>query len=259
MLLNVGFMHRFFENIQLQTVNIIQLNYNNSCKILNVLKLKINQEIYLFNNTNLEFFSKIIKVSNKTVYVEILNTIPHDLESPLKIHLAQAIAKHDNMDLIIQKSTELGVDEITPIISDRTIVKPKNYATKIDHWRKIAIASCAQCGRNLIPTINSILSFKDFIKIVNQQPTINEQYLKLILSPSIVLNEPCLLDNQFNNYKKIWIIIGPEGGFTPSELNLAEQNQFNLRSLGPRILRSETAPIAIISILQAKFGDLLKS
>lgn len=161
------------------------------------------------------------------------------------------------MDLIVQKSTELGVNEITPIISDRTIVKPKNYTNKLDHWRKIAIAACAQCGRNLIPRINSIISFKDFIKIVNQQPTINEQFLKLILSPSGLLPLPNLLDNQFNTYKKIWIIIGPEGGFTPSELNLAHQNQFNLRSLGPRILRTETAPMAIISILQAKFGDLL--
>ena len=252
-------MHRFFENIQLENANIIQLNYDNSCKIINVLKLKINQEIYLFNNTNFEFFSKIIKISHKTVYVEILNTIKNNLESPLKIHLAQAIAKHDNMDLIIQKSTELGVDEITPIISDRTIVKPKNYTNKLDHWRKIAIAACAQCGRNLIPRINSIISFKDFIKIVNQQPTINEPCLKLILSPSILLPLPNLLDNQFNTYKRIWIIIGPEGGFTPSELNLAHQNRFNLKSLGPRILRTETTPIAIISILQAKFGDLLNS
>lgn len=250
-------MHRFFENIQLQNGVTTKLNYDNSCKIINVLKLKINQEIYLFNNTNFEFLSKIIEISNKAVYVEILNTIMHNLESPLKIHLAQAIAKYDNMDLIIQKSTELGVDEITPIISDRTIVKPKNHINKLDHWKKIAIAACTQCGRNLIPRINSIISFKDFINNIPQQATIKEQSLKLILSPSVLLPLPNLLDNQFNTYKKIWIIIGPEGGFTSSELNLAHQHQFNLRSLGPRILRTETAPIAIISILQAKFGDLL--
>lgn len=263
-------MYRFFEETHLKPGSIILLNHNNSFKIINVLKLKINQELYLFNNTNFEFYAKIKDISSKKVAVEIIKSIKNNLESHLKIHLAQAILKNDNMDFIIQKSTELGVDQITPIISERTIVKPKNYSNKIEHWHTIAIGACCQCGRNLIPNINSIVKFTDFMKI-HAQPTLtnetnealqvnNRKCLKLIMTPYCELNTSTL--NSINLdidciYEKIFIIIGPEGGLTSGELNIAKQHGFNIISLGPRVLRAETAPIVIISILQAKFGDLL--
>lgn len=258
-------MYRFFENIELENLEskeIISLNYNNSHKIINVLKLQNNQEIYLFNNTNCEFLSKIVDISykQKIVYVKLLNSTNRDLESKLQIHLIQSIAKNDNMDFIIQKSTELGVTQITPIISERTIVKPKNYVNRTKHWEAIALGACCQCGRNLLPTINPITAFKDFIK-TNAQQLVQQDYLKLILSPTTGTDTSIawLFNKQHLDYQKIYIMIGPEGGFSLEELNIAKQNGFYLSSLGPRILRTETAPIVIISILQAKFGDLLKS
>jgi len=244
--------YRFFEQQNFILNHKFILNKPNSHKIISVLRLQPDAIINIFNNTNLEFIAKIIDIkTNKLIEIQILQAISNNLESPLKIHLAQAIAKHDNMDLIIQKSVELGVYQITPIITDRTIVKiaAHQLIKKIEHWQAIAINACCQCGRNIIPKINSILSFNDFINNAN---TPN----KFILSPINNSNNSHNLNNlDLNLTKEITLVIGPEGGFTNTELTLAEQNQFHSLTIGPRILRTETAPIVALSVFQAKYGD----
>ncbi len=246
---------RFFENEKFIVNNTYCLTQQNSHKIINVLRLKIDDQIYLFNNTNTEFTAKIIAINRTTrsniVEIIILQANYKNLESDLKIHVAQAIAKHDNMDWIIQKSTELGIDQITPIITKRTIKKISNdKSKKILHWQSIATAACAQCGRNIVPTINQIMYFDDFITI-NQSVDMSQ---KFILSPapsaSIVTN------NYDFSAKKIMLIIGPEGGFSDEELKFASRQKFVPLTFGPRTLRTETAAITAISILQAKYGDL---
>jgi len=251
---------RFFDQQNFTVLNNFTLSEPNSHKIISVLKLPIGSIINIFNNsnTNIEFIAKITNIknfknkkNNKLIEIQILQAISNNLESPLKIHLAQAIAKHDNMDLIIQKSVELGVYQITPIITDRTIVKiaAHQLIKKIEHWQAIAINACCQCGRNIIPKINSILSFNDFINNAN---TPN----KFILSPINNSNNSHNLNNlDLNLTKEITLVIGPEGGFTNTELTLAEQNQFHSLTIGPRILRTETAPIVALSVFQAKYGD----
>ena len=246
---------RFFESENFTVTNKFILSEPNSHKIISVLKLPIGSIISVFNNTNMEFFAEInnLKVlkNKKLIEVKILQAVPNNLESPIKIHLAQAIAKHDNMDLIIQKSVELGVHQITPIVTERTIVKiaANQLLKKIEHWQSIAINACCQCGRNIVPKINSAFSFNDFI---NNASTPN----KFILSPINYLNN----NNNLNNLdltKEIILVIGPEGGFSSKELTLATQNQFSSLTIGPRVLRTETAPIVALSILQAKYGDLI--
>lgn len=248
--------HRFFELNNFTVNNKFILSQINSHKIINVLRLSLGAIITVFNNTNLEFIAKItdLKINKKNNLIEIiiLKAIEKNLESMLKIHLVQAIAKHDNMDLIVQKATELGVNQITPIITERTIVKTNtNQITKkINHWQSIAINACCQCGRNIVPKVNELISFKDFIK--------NKILNKFILTPNTNFNNIDFNKFNFNPElnQEICIIIGPEGGFNEQELSLATENECLALSLGPRILRTETASIACISILQAQYGDL---
>ena len=247
-------MHRFFENHKLEVTQKLFLNKDNSHKIKSVLRLKKDFKIILFNNTNFEFIANIIDLNSKLIQVEILEKIFKDLSSPINIHLAQAIAKNDKMDWILQKVVELGVTQITPILTAQTIARPNNQENKILHWEGITIAACCQCGRNSIPKINSIIKLQDFLKKIEISDS-----CKLILSPEDphkIIKITDQLPIKLKSNKEIIILIGPEGGFNQEELHLAETYSFQKLHLGSRILRTETAPIAILSILQALYGDL---
>ena len=253
---------RFFELTNFTMLDKFILSEPNSHKIISVLKLPIGTIINIFNdsNNNMEFIAKItdlkILKNKKLIEVTILQTISNNLESPLKIHLAQAIAKHDNMDLVIQKAVELGVYQITPVITERTIVKiaANQLIKKLEHWQAIAINACCQCGRNIIPKINSVVYFNDFINNTN---TPN----KFILSPnnknSDKNNKLDLNNLNLDLNQELLLVIGPEGGFSNQELAVTKQNKFSALTIGPRVLRTETAPIVALSIFQAKYGDLI--
>lgn len=253
---------RFFEEQDFIVNKIFVLSQQNSHKIISVLRLQINSKIYLFNNTNIEFTAQIINIKtiknikSKIVEIKILQAINKNLESPLKIHLAQAVAKNDNMDWVVQKAVELGVHKITPIITNRTIVKIAADKTKksLLHWQSIAISACCQCERNVVPIVNDIISFNDFINTSQQNI---DPCNKFILSPSIDFDNNYInKDININPQQEIILVIGPEGGFNLEELKLAKQNQFLPLTFGPRILRTETASIVALSILQSKYGDL---
>lgn len=260
---------RFFEAQNFIINKKFFLTKDNSHKIINVLRLKINDHISVFNDTNIEFIASITAVKSKLVEIEIIQSNEKNLESPIKIHLAQAIAKNDNMDWIIQKATELGVYKITPIITKKSIVKTADQQQKLLRWKSIAIAACCQSGRNIIPKINNPVYFDKFLLDLNL-----DLYYKFILSPRFPITatmnshnknynhvnskeqskswQPDLLDRN----KEIILMIGSESGFTNEELISALNKQFSALTLGPRILRTETAPIVAISILQSKYGDL---
>lgn len=260
---------RFFEAQNFVINKKFFLTKDNSHKIINVLRLKINDHISVFNDTNTEFMASITAIKSKLVEIEIIQVNYKNLESPIKIHLAQAIVKNDNMDWIIQKATELGVYKITPIITKKSIVKTTNQQQKLLHWQSIAIAACCQSGRNIITKINNPVYFDKFLL----DPTLDLSY-KFILSPRFPIT--ATTNNQDTNYnninaqeqqsslqpdlldlnKEIILMIGSESGFTNEELILALNKQFSVLTLGPRILRTETAPIVAISILQSKYGDL---
>lgn len=212
-----------------------------------VLRMKPGQHLVLFNGNNQEYAAIIHDVQKRKVIVSIERVSSVNRESPRQLHLAQALSKGDKMEFVVQKATELGVTSITPILTSRCVVKldADRLAKKRSQWQAIAIAACEQSGRNTIPIIYDPCSL---IEYVEQLQVKN----KFILFPGA--------DKSWRDYitieGAIALLIGPEGGFDEAEINIALQAQFKPLSLGPRILRTETAALAALSILQAVMGDL---
>tara|TARA_Y100000588_G_scaffold374098_1_gene448770 strand:- start:105 stop:836 length:732 start_codon:yes stop_codon:yes gene_type:complete len=213
-----------------------------------VLRKKTGELLTLFRGDNVEFEAQIESVQKKKVSVSIISSETINRESPLSIHLAQAVSKGERMELVIQKATELGVASITPVITSRTVVKldERRMEKKMLQWRAIAIAACEQCGRNTLPNIQEPRRFQEFLN----ELTIEQRF---ILDPytSTRFRDRPSLSNQH-----VALLIGPEGGFSEQEMIDAKSHQFSGVQLGPRILRTETAAISAITLLQALGGDL---
>lgn len=212
-----------------------------------VLRMKPGEQITLFRGDDYELLATILTVRKREVTVQITQSIKISRESPRDIHLAQAISKGDKMELVIQKAVELGVNCITPITSQYSVVRldAERMLKKQAQWQAIAIAACEQSGRNVVPIINPICSLNAFIQ---QCDAIS----KWILVPTALKSWRDYTPQPGN----IAIIIGPEGGLSDEEVNQAMLKQFQPLCLGPRVLRTETAAIAALCVLQAAFGDL---
>ena len=245
-------MNRFYHSKPININETIVMDEFAAHHALKVMRLKINDQLILFNGDGSDFTGQVIRISKRQVEVSIKSKKNIKNESNLKVILLQALTSSEKMDLIIQKTTELGISEIQPIICERSIVKIKNekIEKKLSHWRQVSIAACEQCGRAKIPTIHkpeNIIKYLD--KIMK-----SDKDTKIILSPEATKS----LDNVIPNMKQdIKVLIGPEGDFTKQELDLSIQNGFSPIKIGPRILRTETAPISILSILQYKYGDIV--
>jgi len=211
-----------------------------------VLRMHVGEQLCLFNGTNQEFTSTITAINKKKVLVTIDSSAQVNRESPLHIHLAQAISKGERMEFVIQKAVELGVNTITPLISERCVVKldAARIQKKVQQWQAIAVAACEQSGRNVVPLIAQPLSLEHYL---NQC----KAFIKLILHPYQA--QPL---KSFKIEESIALLIGPEGGFSEEEVLQAQALHFQPVSLGPRILRTETATITALSVLQALGGDL---
>lgn len=211
------------------------------------MRLSTEAEIFLFNNSGAEYTASITDVKRNAITVMINDVKTLNRESPFKINLGQVLSKNAKFDLIIQKATELGVHSITPLYSEHAIVKQVNERmnTKNEHWQKIAIAASCQSWRTMVPEINPAQTITTWIR-QNQDAT------KLILTPT----EDAEHLSKINVSMPVSLLIGPEGGFSPNEVDQATTHKFIPVSLGPRILRMETAAIAAITVLQARFGDL---
>lgn len=223
----------------------VELDSDACNHVARVLRRRIGDEITLFNGQNLEAHCQITTVEKRHVVVKILSCSTINHESPFQIHLFQALSKGDRMEVVIQKAVELGVNQITPIITEHTIVRldEKRLEKKMSQWQKITIAACEQSGRNTLPRINPISSYAQAIS--------QDAAVKLILHPHH--NNQAKL-NQITD--KVKLYIGPEGGFSDMEIDLALKNNAQTWQLGPRILRTETAAITALSVLQYQCGDL---
>jgi len=239
--------HRFFIINKLAVDTTVTLDVDLSHQITRVLRLKAHDEIFLFNNSGYEFTASIQTITRNAVDVRVISAAKDLHESPLQINLAQVIAKGEKMDVVIQKATELGVHTITPLVSERTVVKKikEKAEHKLDHWHRIAIAASCQSWRNYVPIINEPQDLSFWLQQDNSDQ-------KLILSTFGTATRL----KELNLKTAVTILIGPEGGFSEEELNLAIRYNFQAISLGPRILRTETAGIATIAILQSMIGDL---
>lgn len=239
---------RIYTKNNLNLNQIFYLSNNNVHYIKDVLRMKIGDIIKIFNDTNYIFFAEIKDISKKIIQVIIVKKIFQNIESPLYIHLGQVISKNEKMNYTIQKSTEIGVSAITPLLSQYSNFEKKitNIPQKIKKWKKIAISAAQQCQRNCIPQINdpeNILSWSKKNKI---------ESLKILFNPFSKLTINCLPKTA----KHIQIIIGPEKGLSVNEINEIIKNGFFSIKIGPRILRTETAALVGLTILQMKFGDL---
>lgn len=214
---------------------------------IRVLRLKAGAEIILFNGLGGQYAATLIDVQKRSCSALINCFQETNNESPLHLHLGQVISRGDRMEFVIQKAVELGVNEITPLISERCGVKinAERMQKKQLQWQKIAIAACEQSGRNIIPIIHNTQPLQDWCES-------NDQATKLTLHPRANYSINTLADD----IDKIRLLIGPEGGLTDEEIELTETLNFTETLLGPRILRTETAALTAITALQCRFGDL---
>ncbi|PHM73829.1 16S rRNA (uracil(1498)-N(3))-methyltransferase [Xenorhabdus kozodoii] len=212
-----------------------------------VLRMSHGQALQLFDGSNQVFDAIVTETSKKTVKVSILDGKLSNHESPLNLHLGQVISRGEKMEFTIQKSVELGVNTITPLLSERCGVKldAERLEKKLQQWKKIAISACEQCGRNRIPEIRPVMPLETWCAE-------NDGSLKLNLHPraSHSINTLPL------PVEKVRLLIGPEGGLSAEEIEMTAKYQFTDILLGPRVLRTETTALTAITALQVRFGDL---
>ena len=215
--------------------------------VANVLRLKPEHPVVLFNGDGNEYSAQLLDVGKRNVTASVDAKLSISVESPLPIHLGQGISRGDRMELVMQKAVELGVTDITPLITERCGVKlnEQRWQKKIHQWQKIIVSACEQCGRNTLPTLHPATQFSDWISQSTRQ-------MRLTLHPRA---EKSIRHIQVPT-SGVRLLIGPEGGFADSEIYATEQAGFHTVQLGPRVLRTETAALASITALQAMFGDL---
>lgn len=237
-------MSRFYVPKESVRGNIINISGKEAHHILDVMRLKVPDKVVTFDGTGKEYTGFIKEVRAKSAIIEIVETrMPRGRESS-GITLVQAIPKKEKMDYIVEKATELGVSKIIPLVTDRTIPNwdaPKKAAS-VERWRKIAMEASKQCGRADIPEIDSIKNFRDIAAEASSYD------LALIAA----LDEKAIkLKDALKGFAggKVLIAIGPEGDFTAGEIEEARDNGFKLVSLGSRVLKSDTAGLFVLAIL----------
>jgi 16S rRNA (uracil1498-N3)-methyltransferase len=212
-----------------------------------VLRLKPGAEVILFDGEGGAFAATLADVGKREAWARVTEALPGDAESPLRIVLAQGIARGEKMDYTLQKAVELGVAAIQPLFAARGGVDlaGERLARKLQHWRGIVIGACEQCGRNRLPELREPLALADWLA----RPA--EPGLRLSLDPSAERS----LRGLESPKGAVTLLIGPEGGLNPVEIARARADGFIGVRLGPRILRTETAGVAALGAVQALWGD----
>lgn len=246
-------MRRFFVGDVPGEGSLISLTDKEANHIRNALRMKRGDTLSVMDGKGRLFEASIEEIHRKGVKVKIIKVLPDSSPSPIEIHLAQALIKSSPMDLLIQKATELGVSSITPFFSERTALRMSNehLSRKMVHWEGIIKAACKQSGRSNLPTLHPPLAFEALIGKMPPQGT-----LKVLLWETSKETDLKGILRSIAKLSRIVPIVGPEGGFTPKEIRLAMDAGFHIVSLGSRILRSDTAAITLVSIIQYEWGDL---
>jgi 16S rRNA (uracil1498-N3)-methyltransferase len=216
--------------------------------LVRVLRLGEGDEVVLFNDTGREFPSRIASVDRHGLRADVLACRERDLESPLAITLVQGICRGERMDWVVQKATELGASRIIPVLTSRSVVRLRGSRAdrRLTHWQAVARSACEQSGRNRVPIIDQPASLETCLA---QLPPAG---LLLLLAPE---SRARLADHD-QPVSTISLLVGPEGGLSPAEIELASELGFRSVRLGPRILRTETAAVTAIALVQARWGDL---
>ncbi|MBW9271363.1 MAG: 16S rRNA (uracil(1498)-N(3))-methyltransferase [Candidatus Thiodiazotropha sp. (ex. Lucinisca nassula)] len=211
-----------------------------------VLRLRPGHPVILFDNSGDEYTASLEQVSKQAVKALLTERVRQEAEAALSIHLLIGISRGERMDLAIQKATELGVNRITPLLTNRCVVKldEKKRRNRMTHWQRVMISASEQSGRCRLPRLDEPLEITT--ALVQLKP---ERGLLLDLQGKQSLGQIPQPENGVS------ILVGPEGGLTPNERELAIQHGFTGTRLGPRVLRTETAPLAAIAAVQTLWGD----
>ena len=210
-----------------------------------VLRVAAGQTIVLFNGDGHDYVAEVVRPGKKQIVLSVISRLPATAESGIEITVVQAISRGERMDQTLQKCTELGVTAFQPLFSERVEVRlrAEKLSRRVEHWQGVVVSACEQSGRAVIPEVRTPLDFGDWIST-------DYSGRRLVLAPGA--DTPLARTNLEN---QVQIAIGPEGGFTDIELELMVSHAVEAVSLGPRVLRTETAAPAAVAVLQALGGD----
>ncbi len=249
-------MPKFFVAEEQINNNKIEIKGQDVKHIKNVLRKKIGDKLTICNvEQALDYLCEIRNIEDDTISCNIIEKSENNAESNIKVTIFQGLPKADKMELVIQKSVELGVYEITPVEMKRCVVKlnEKDKNKKIERWQKISEVASKQSGRNIIPKINSIKRLNEICDLCSKYDILivayeNEQ--KVTLKPELKNAK-----KQEKDEYKIGVLIGPEGGIAPEEIETLKNNGAKIITLGKRILRTETVALNILSIIMYELQD----
>lgn len=237
---------RFYESQPMKTGEEITLSDTVVQHVSRSLRMRPGDTLRLFNGDGKEYSASLTAVEKRSARAHITDEHHPSTETDLKVSIGQTLSRGERMDFAVQKSTEMGVSHITPLFSERCEVKlpPERQQKRIHHWQQIAISACEQSGRVTPPEISSPDTLKNWIASQDAELKLvlhhhSEQPLQEMVRPASVA-----------------LLIGPEGGLTEDEVELAIQHGFKPLTLGPRVMRTETAPIAALTLLNYLWGDL---
>jgi 16S rRNA (uracil1498-N3)-methyltransferase len=213
------------------------------------LRLRTGDAVTLFNGDGHESAAVLTGIGRRGVVAAVRERRAVDRESSLEVRLAQGVCASDRMDLVLQKATELGVASIQPVVTARSVVRlsSERQGRRETHWQNVVIAACEQCGRNRIPPVAPSLGFGEFFATLAAAPAAGT---RVLLAPDGEATARSLAPQA-----PVTVLIGPEGGLAPEERAIAVAAGFVTLRFGPRVLRTETAPLAALAALQALYGD----
>lgn len=243
-------MRRFYAPPENFKENTVVLDAGETKHLRDVLRLRVGDEVSVFDGEGNEYFCRIEEIGKKEARLQIQKKLDNTKESHLDLKLAVSLLKGEKFDLVIQKACELGVSEIIPLQTKRADVKikdPKDIEKRIERWQRIALEAAKQCGRSKLLKIQKPVSFEECIDTNNDAILFSERGGKSL--------EKFIKDSK--KLTQITAVVGPEGGWNDSELEIAKEKRVRILTLNGRIMRAETAAIAITAILQHRFGDLV--
>lgn len=240
---------RIYFNQSLSPKTTFQLNEATSHRLLSVLRIDIGDPIIVFNGDGYNYPASIANLRKKSIEIIIQDKTLSDLESSLNIHLGQVISKHEHMEFTLQKAVELGVKEISPLYAERCEfhLKGERLEKKMEHWQRIIIHATEQCGRTTLALLNNPIPLEHWIgekkekNLLLLDPKANQGILQVPMDP---------------NHPSVALLVGAEGGLSDEEINRCNRHGFLSVHVGPRVLRTETASLAAITLLQGRGGDL---
>lgn len=237
---------RIFHDGELECDKEITLSTGAATHVSRVLRLKPGDPLILFNGQGGEYRATLTSLSKRDVRVTVESFEDRDVESPLEITLVQGISRGERMDYTLQKAVELGVTEIIPVVTERTVVRlnEERRRKREQHWRGVVISACEQCGRNTLPEITPIVNLENYLSNSGNG-------LRLLLDHRADSGT-----GELEPAEKVTLLVGPEGGLSQQERDRAVGYGFKTVRFGPRIMRTETAAVAAVAILQTIMGDL---